>query len=187
MVLTLASVVTSSARLWVCSWYLHWRPWWQAVPGCGSVHDTYIGIHGDEQCHVVGVFIVLTLESMVTSSARLWVCSWYLHWRPWWRAVPGCGCVHSTYIGIRGDEQCQVVGVFIVLTLASVVMSSARLWVCSWYLHWRPWWLAVPGCGYVHGTYISVHGDEQCQVVGVFMILTLVSVVTSSARLWVCS
>ena len=29
------------------------------------------------------LFSFLTLASMVTSSARLWVRSWYLHWRPW--------------------------------------------------------------------------------------------------------
>ena len=96
MVLTLASMVTSSARLWVCSWYLHWRPWLPAVPGCGCIHGTYIGVHGYQQCQVVGVFMVLTLASMVTSSARLWVYSWYLHWHPWLPAAPGCGCARGT-------------------------------------------------------------------------------------------
>ena len=64
----------------------------------------------------MGVFKVLTLASMVTNSARLWVFPWYS-------------------IDVHGAQQCQVVGVFMVLTLASMVTSSARLWVCSWYLH----------------------------------------------------
>ena len=78
--------------------------------------------------------------------------------------VPGCGCVHGTYtgvlgyqqcqvvgsrvrgtyIGVHGYQQCQVAGVFVVLTLASIVTNS-----------------------------------------GVFMLLTLASMVTNSAWLWV--
>ena len=38
---------------------------------------------------------------------------------------PGCGCVDGTYIGVHGDQQRQVVGVLMVLTLVSMTVVLA--------------------------------------------------------------